>query len=253
MEASRAQVSHGAFHAAAGEHLAVRENRDVVARAVAAVRDFPALWQTHQPLLVQKERPQVVFELEGRLRASVRLVPLPASFKEGAVLARRDVEARVERFPRARGAVSSDCVNVRSDFVGKVDDARDFVHVRLGDRAHQREPHPGFPDSPRRLHRRSERAFLAEAVVRALKPVERELVLYAARVFHPPAHVVGQVEGISHHAESDFLALEEREQVPEVGMENRVAAGEVDVRLASDFCAERADFCERALKFGAAR
>ena len=60
-------VADFAFHAAAGVNVAVRQNRDVISRAVAAVRYLVAVGDFQQAFFVQEQIPQMVFQLERRL------------------------------------------------------------------------------------------------------------------------------------------------------------------------------------------
>jgi hypothetical protein len=65
--------------------------------------------------------------------------------------------------------------------------------------------------------------------VGAPQTVNGQLIFLTAAVLQPTAHLIGQVEGIAQNGEGNFLLLHQLQQLPEVGMEDGVSAGEIKI------------------------
>ena len=68
--------------------------------------------------------------------------------------------------------------------------------------------------------------------------VKAELVLAAAQRVHAGAHLVGEVEGGAHDAPHRAARVQFFGQPPEIAVQNRVTAGDVEVRLPTHAVAE---------------
>ena len=65
--------------------------------------------------------------------------------------------------------------------------------------------------------------------MRLSEAVQGKLVFLAAVVFQFPAHLVVQMKGIAHDGKRDLVLLEKLQQPPEIRMQDRVAAGQVEI------------------------
>ena len=74
--------------------------------------------------------------------------------------------------------------------------------------------------------------------MRGLEPVERELILAAAERLHARADLVGEVEGVAHDAPHESALVQQLGEAPEVRVQDGVAAGDVEVRLATEAVAQ---------------
>lgn len=68
--------------------------------------------------------------------------------------------------------------------------------------------------------------------------VKAELVLAAAQRVHAGARLVGEVEGVAHDAPHRAARVQLLGQSPEIAVQNRVAAGDAEVRLPTHAVAE---------------
>ena len=81
-------------------------------------------------------------------------------------------------------------------------------------------------------------AGAADAVVGLPEAVQGELVLPAAVVPEFLAHVIGEVEGVAQDGKGKVPLLQQPGQLPELGVEDGVPAGEVEVGQAAGPAAE---------------
>ena len=72
-------------------------------------------------------------------------------------------------------------------------------------------------------------ARLAEPVVGLTHPVQGKLIFLAAVFLQPAADLIVQVEGVAQDGEGNAMLFHESQQLPEIGMQDGVAAGDVEV------------------------
>ena len=210
--------------------------------AVAAVvyhAGLGALGNLETALLPAQKGPKMVFELEERL-AAVGLVVVHAFLcrqQHLAVFERLHVEL-VARLAGG-GAVAAKGEHVHVEARYQVDELRKFTGVPAGDGVHDGNPDARTLEAFGGTQGLGERARFAEVVVRCFQAVERELVLAAPELLHAHADLVGEVERVSHDAPHESALMEQFRQPPEVGVQDGIAAGHVEVRLAADVLAQR--------------
>ena len=192
--------------------------------------------------LVLVQRPEMVFAVEPRIDA-LRLVRAEFRVEHGeqfAVAQRRDVR----RLFLARRAVARECPDFRARLHDGIADAGHLVDVSPRDRRHDERAHAARVDHRDGRERRLVRAGPPEPVMRRFKAVDGQLVAAAAEAVHPRARFRRQVEGIAHDREGNLAEGEQLEERPEIGMENRITARQVQVGLATVDRAEIVDLVE---------
>ena len=137
------------------------------------------------------------------------------------------------------GAVAAKGEHVHVEARYQVDELRKLMGVPAGDRVHDGDPDARMLEAFDGTQGLGERARLAEVVMRGFQAVERELVLAAPERLHAHADLVGEVERVSHDAPHESALMEQFRKPPEVGVQDGVAAGHVEVRLAADVLAQR--------------
>ena len=189
------------------------------------------------PFLVQKQRPQVVFQVEGGL-AAFRLVFLeflPAQLHHMAVLRRG--AAHVPVLLRRAVACKGEDIGLVPDHL--VHQRGDVLHVPAGDGGHDGHIDAGLPQQGDGRHGGViGTRLLPDAVVGLAQAVQGQLVLSAAAVFQLAADFRRQMEGVAHQGKGDPGELEDLEQRPELRVQDGVAPCDVEVGQAAGLLAE---------------
>ena len=60
--------------------------------------------------------------------------------------------------------------------------------------------------------------------------VDGKLIFLTAEHLHPLAVFVRQVEGVAHDGEGNLLDRQQLQQRPEIRMQDRVSAGDIEIR-----------------------
>lgn len=173
------------------------------------------------------QRPEVILLVKIGLAAS-RLILLElfvTGFQQFAVTQRFDTYILF----LAGRAVAGKGEDIGSCLDHRVNDIRYFVDVGAGYRSHDHAADTRTVDAADFLQGNVEAARLAEPVVGLAHAVQRELVFFAAEVFQPAADLVGQMEGIAQDGEGDAVLLHQGQQLPEIRVQDGVAAGDVKV------------------------
>ena len=210
--------------------------------AVAAVIDHAGLGvlgNGELTLLPQKQRPQVILELEERLaaRRPMELHTLLRGQQHIAILQRFQMEL-VTLLAR-RGAVPTKGEHVDLEACHQIDELRQLGGIHARNRVHDGNPDARALKTTDSTHGLGKRAGFTEVIVRFLEPIERELVFATAQLFHASTDLVGKMERIAHHAPHKTALVQELGKAPKIGMKNGVAARNVKVRLTTDALAER--------------
>ena len=210
--------------------------------AVAAVIDHAGLGifgNGELTLFPQKQRPQVILELEERLAAR-RLMELHALLRgqqHVAILKRFQMElvtllARRETVPPKGEYVDLEACH-------QIDELRQLGSIHARNCVHDGNPDTRALKTTDGAHGLGKRTGLTEVIVRRLESIERELIFTTTQLFHAGTDLVGQMERIAHHAPHKTALVQELGKTPKIGMKNGVAARNVKVRLATDALAER--------------
>lgn len=97
---------------------------------------------------------------------------------------------------------------------------------------------PAFLDAGDLLQGAVEAAGFAEPIVSLPQTVQGQLILLTAAFLQPPAYLVIQMEGIAQDGEWDAMFLHQSQQIPEVRVQDGVAASDVEVGQAAVDLAE---------------
>ena len=167
--------------------------------------------------------PQVILFIEIRF-ASHRLIFLkfPVTIRQQLPIAER-FDVRI--FFLTGRAVAGKRIDIDTGCYDRVDDVRHFVNIRAGDGRHHDRADACAVDAADFLERDVEAARLSEPVVCLAHAVDRELIFLAAAFFQPPTDFIRKMKGIAQNREGDMMLFEQRKQLPEVRVQNRVAAG----------------------------
>lgn len=177
--------------------------------AVAALVDVFILgvsFGVEQPLLVEEQRPQVVFQVKGGPAAlgPVLLELLPALLHHVPVFLWGAAHVLV----LLGGAVPGKGEDVRLVFHHLVHQGGDVPIVPPGYGGHNGHVNAGAAQQGDGRHGGVVGAgLLADAVVGLPQAVQGELVLPAAVVLQPAANIRRQVEGVAHQREGDVGKL----------------------------------------------
>ena len=68
--------------------------------------------------------------------------------------------------------------------------------------------------------------------------VQRHLVFLTAAHFQHPAYLIIQMKRIAHQGKRNVLAFQQDHQFPEIGMKDRIAAGDIEIRNSVVYLAE---------------
>ena len=190
---------------------------------VQAIRDFP------QALLIEIERPKVVFEVEGRAAIFMLFKLLPTSVKEFAVLLWLDMPCFFMGFIFACRTIATEGEDVGVVFNDDVDEVRQFVNVRCTDGTHYGTAHSSIANGLDSSKCSIERAVFAEAVVCVAQAVKRELVFLTTEGVHALADFGCEVERIAHQREGYAVRVDEFKQIPKARVQNRVATCDIEI------------------------
>ena len=197
-------------------------------------------------------RPATALSADGPLNLynAVRVASTPAAHKKGVLIVLNDL---ILDAPGQKGTgrwtgvaaletgtpapTLTQAVYQRNLDAGK--ELRQLGSIHARNRVHNGNPDTSALKAPNRTQSLVKRAGLAEAIVRRLESIERELVFTTTQLFHASTDLVGKMERIAHHAPHKTSLVQELGQPPKIGMKNGVAARNVKVRLATDALAER--------------
>ena len=218
------------LHPAAGIHIARGQDGQMAVAAVATAIDHAVLVDSIQreyPRLVLVQRPEVVFlvEIGGASGGFIFLELFIAVGQKLAVAQGRDAGVLLP----AGGAVAGKGEYVRACGHHRVNDAGHFVDVLAGNRGHDHRADARPVDAADLLQGRVEAARLAEPVVGLAQAVNGQLVLLAAVVLQPLADGIVQVERIAQNREGDAVCFEQLQQLPEIRVQDRVTARDIEI------------------------
>ena len=219
------------LYPAAGIHIPGGEDGQVAVAAVAAAVDHTVLHgfgDFECPGFVLVQRPQVIFLIKVGLAACglIFLEFLVAVSEQLAVAQRLDAHILF----LAGGAVTGEGKDIHTCCHNSVDDAGDLVNVRAGNGGHHHGANARPIDAADLLQRNIKAAGLAEPVVGFTQAVNGKLIFFAAVVFQAAADFIRQVEGVAQNGEGDVVFRHQSQQLPEIRVQNGVAAGDVEIR-----------------------
>ena len=71
-----------------------------------------------------------------------------------------------------------------------------------------------------------------------LHAVKGELVFLTPVFFQPPAYFIIQMKGIAKNRKGDILLFQKSQQLPEIRMQDRIAARDIEIRQTTIYLAE---------------
>ena len=198
--------------------------------AVAAAVDHAVLrsgGKLKLPVLILVQSPQVILSVEEGF-AACSLICLEFGVADGkklSVFLRR--HAGID-FSAGRDVAGE---GEYSDFglYDSVDDVRNFFHICFRYGAHDDALDACPVETSNLLQCQVEAAWLSEPVVCFSHSVERHLIFLTSAGFQHPADFIVEMKWIAHQGEGDIPGFQEYHQFPEIGMKDRIAAGDVEI------------------------
>ena len=229
-------VANGTIEPATRHHLARRENGDMAITAMASVVDgvlVGLFGNLEQSLLVEEERPEMVFQVEGSPTILVLFKLFPHDFEEIAILLWLYMGALVG----ARGAIAPEGKHIHVLGHHEVYNVGNLPYIRARDGCHDGASQAIPADYVYFLYRGVETTRLANEVVRLAHPVDRKLIFLTPVFLQSLAHLVGEVEGVSEDGKGNIPPFQYGQNSPKILMQDRVATRDVEVGQAFHFLA----------------
>ena len=199
--------------------------------AVACVRR-----QLKLACLVFVQRPQVVFSIKIGLasRCFVCLELCIADLQKSAIFLRRHTGIHLT----AGGHIPRKCKHLNFRFDYFINNIRYLIHICLRHRTHDNTFDSRPVETADLFQCQVEAAGLAEPVMGFTHTVQRHLVFLTAAHFQHTTDLIIQMERIAHQGKRNVLAFQQDHQFPEIGMKDRIAAGDIEIRNSVVYLAE---------------
>ena len=224
-------ITNDAVEPPAGHHIAIGADGEMAVPAVAAVVNQivrKPLRNLEQAVLIQIQRPKMVLQVEIGSGVLVLLVFLPALVQHIPVLKRRQGHRLLLRC----GAISAKGKDI--GLVGNygVDNLLHLTCIDGRYRGHSGHLDTRLVQDGDFFQRAVVGARFSHPVVRLTVPVYGELVLLAAIIFQLSTNLVRQMERITQDGERNLPFLEHPQNLPNLRMQHRVPAGDIEIRHA---------------------
>jgi hypothetical protein len=242
-------IAHAALcHPAASIYISSGQNRNVTVATVAATVDHAflyILWNLKGSGLIFIQGPKMILLVEISLAASgfIVLELLIADGKQLSVFLGCHGGIQIS----AAGNVAGKRKDIHTGPHYLVNNARNLHTVRLGHRGHDHAADPRSIDASDLLQGTVEGARLAEPVMGLPQAVQGQLILLAAILLEPLAHLVIQMKWVSENGEGDLMGFQKRKELPEIRMQNGVSTGNIKIRKPVVYLAKVQAVVERVL------